>query len=165
MENYLEYLEKLQKEMNLDEKVNRDELEKHRDLYSKYSTLSSLFGFIGIALALSMIFVAQYSRIGVLGVLVVLFVLFVLFGVMYFVVNFGDKSEHYCELMCKERDKVYKLNYSNIKNIIINDGDEHLQQLVTWWRMCELSAENKEKYSELLRIVNDVCREYVILWR
>lgn len=159
MENYLEYLEKLQKEMNLDEKVNRDELEKYRDLYSKYSTLSSLFGVIGIALALSMIVVAQYSRIGVLVVLVVLF------GVMYFVVNFGDKSEHYCELMCKERDKVYNLNYSNIKNIIINDGDERLQQLVTWWRMCELSAENEEKYSELLRIVNDVCREYVILWR
>ena len=159
MENYLEYLEKLQKEMNLDEKVNRDELEKYRDLYSKYSTLSSLFGFIGIALALSMIFVAQYSRMGVLVVLVVLF------GVMYFVVNFGDKSEHYCELMCKERDRVYNLNYSNIKNIIVNDGDEHMKQLVTWWRMCELSASDKEKYAELLRIVYDVCREYVILWR
>ena len=80
-------------------------------------------------------------------------------------VEFGGKSEHYGELMHKERDKVYNLNYSNIKNIIVNDGDEHMKQLVTWWRMCELSSEDNEKYAELLRIVGDICREYVILWR
>lgn len=159
MEHYLDYLEKLQQEMNLDEKVNHNELKKYRDLYSKYGTLASWFGVLGIVSALSLIFVAPYSRIGALVVLVMIF------GSMYLVAEFGDKSEHYGELMCKERDKVYDLNYSNIKNIIINDGDEHMQQLVTWWRMCELSSENEEKYSELLRIVNDVCREYVILWR
>lgn len=159
MENYLVYLEKLQKEMNLDEKVNRDELEEYQKLYSKYGTLASLFGFIAITLALSMIFVAPYSKIGVLMVLIMVF------GSMYFVVQFGDKSEHFGELFRKERDKVYNLNYSNIKNLIINDGDEHMKQLATWWRMCELSDEDKEKYADLLRIVNDVCREYVILWR
>ena len=56
------------------------------------------------------------------------------------------------------------MNYSNIKNIIINDSDEHMQQLVTWERMCELTTEDEEKYAELLRIIHDVCREYVILW-
>ena len=80
MENYLVYLEKLQKEMNLDEKVNRDELEEYQKLYSKYGTLASLFGFIAITLALSMIFVAPYSKIGVLMVLIMVF------GSMYFVV-------------------------------------------------------------------------------
>lgn len=159
MENYLLYLDKLQKEMNLEEEVNHNKLEEYRKLWSNYNNLASLFGFIGIALALSMIFVAHYSRIGVLVVLVMTF------GSMYFVVKFGDKSEHYGELVCNERDKVYNLNYSNIKNIIINDGDEHMQQLVTWWRMCELSAEDKDKYAELLRILDNVCREYVILWR
>lgn len=150
---------KLQKEMNLDEKVNYDKLKEYRKLYPKYGYLTSLFGFLAIILSLSMIFIAPYSRLGVFLALVVLL------GFMYFVAEFSNKAEHYRELLIKERDKVYNLNYSNIKNIIINDGDEHLQQLVTWWRMCELSAENKEKYSELLRIVNDVCREYVILWR
>ena len=159
MEKYLEYLSKLQKEMNLEDEVNHDELEEYRKLRSRYNNLASLFGFIGIALALSMIFVAHYSRIGVLVVLVMTF------GSMYFVVKFGDKSEHYGELYRNERDKVYNLNYSNIKNIIVSGGDECMHQLATWWRMCELSDEDKEKYADLLRIVNDVCREYVLLWR
>lgn len=159
MENYLDYLEKLQQEMNLKEKVSRDKLEEYQKLYSKHGTLASLFGFIAIALALSMIFVAPYSKIGVLMVLVMVF------GSMYFVAQFGDKSEHYGELYRNERDKVYNLNYSNIKNIIVSGGDECMHQLATWWRMCELSDWDKEKYADLLRIVNDVCREYVLLWR
>lgn len=159
MENYVAYLDKLQKEMNLDEKVNHDKVEEYRKLRSRYNNLASLFGIIGITLALSMIFVAHYSRIGVLVVLVMTF------GSMYFVVKFGDKSEHYGELVRNERDKVYNLNYSNIKNIIVNDGDEHMKQLATWWRMCELSDKDREEYAELLRIVSDICREYVILWR
>lgn len=159
MKNYVEYLDKLQKEMKLDEKVNRGDLEKYRDLYSKYSTLASLFGFFSIVLALSVIFIVPYSNIGVVVVLIIAF------GSMYFVAEFGDKSEHYCSLMCNERDKVYNLNYSNIKNIIINDGDKHMQQLVTWERMCELSDEDEEKFAKLLRIVHYVCREYALIWR
>lgn len=159
MENYLLYLDKLQKEMNLEEEVNHDKLEEYRKLWSKYNNLASLFGFIGIALALSMIFVAHYSRIGVLVVLVMAF------SSMYFVVKFGDKSEHYGELVRNERDKVYNLNYYNIKNIIVDNGDERMKQLATWERMCELTASDKEKYAELLRIVHDVCREYAQIWR
>lgn len=159
MEHYLEYLDKLQKEMNLDEKVDYEKLEEYGKLRSKYNNLASLFGVIGIVLAVSMVFIAHYSRIGVLVILIMTF------GLMSFMVQFGDKSEHYRELVRKECDKVYNLNYSNIKNTIINDGDEHMQQLVTWWRMCELSAEDKDKYAELLRILDNVCREYVILWR
>lgn len=159
MENYLLYLDKLQKEMNLDEKVDYEKLEEYRKLRSKYNNLASLFGFIAVVLAFSTLFVLKYSIGGV--ILPIILALFT-GGLM---VEFGGKSEHYGELVRNERDKVYNLNYSNIKNIIVNDGDEHMKQLVTWWRMCELSAENKEKYSELLRIVNDVCREYVILWR
>ena len=159
MENYLKYLDKLQKEMNLNEKVNRVELETYRGLYSKYSTLASLLGLLAIVLALSVIFIAPYSQIGVVVVLIMAF------GSMYFTAEFGDKSEYYCKSMCNERDKVYNLNYSNIKNIIISDGDEHLQQLVTWERMCELSDEYEEKFAELLRIVHDVCREYTRIWR
>ena len=159
MENYLLYLDKLQKEMNLEYEVNHDKLEEYRKLRSRYNNLASLFGFIGIALALSMVFVAHYSRIGALVVLVMTF------GSMSFVTEFDDKSKSYGELVRNERDKVYNLNYSNIKNIIVNDGDEHMKQLATWWRMCELSDKDREEYAELLRIVGDICREYVILWR
>lgn len=52
MKNYVEYLEKLQQEMNLDEKVDYEKLEEYRKLRSKYNNLASLFGFIGIVLAL-----------------------------------------------------------------------------------------------------------------
>lgn len=159
MEHYLEYLDKLQKEMNLDEKVDYEKLEEYGKLRSKYNNLASLFGVIGIVLALSMVFIAHYSRIGVLVILIMTF------GLMSFMVQFGDKSEYYGELYRNERDKVYNLNYSNIKNIIVSGGDECMHQLATWWRMCELSDEDKEKYADLLRIVNDVCREYVLLWR
>lgn len=158
MENYIEYLEKLQKEMNVDVQVNNDDVEEYRKLYSKYNNLASLFGVIAIALAFSMVFLAPYLKLGLL--LVILLTLFT-GGLM---AEFGGKSEHYGELLRNERDTVYNLNYSNIKNIIINDGNEHMQQLTTWERMCELTAEDEEKYAELLRIIHDVCREYVILW-
>lgn len=159
MENYLEYLEKLQKEMNLDEKVNHDELEEYRKLSSKYNNLASVFGFIGVAVALSMVFVAHYSRISAMVVMLVAF------GFLCLVNKYGNKADHYRELSRNERDKVYNVNYSVIKNVIIEDGDEHMKQLVTWERMCELTASDREKYAELLRIVHDVCREYALIWR
>ena len=158
MKHYLEYLETLQKEMNLIEEVSFDKLKEYRKLYSEYNALASLFGFMAIMLAFSTIFVVHYSIKGPL-----LTIILSLFsgGLM---VKFEGKAEHYSESLYNERNKVYDLNYSNIKNIIINDGNEHMQQLVMWERMCELSVEDKEKYTELLRIIHDVCREYVILW-
>ena len=159
MENYLEYLEKLQKEMNLDEKVNYDELKEYQELYSKYNALASLFGFIAMLGAFSTLIVLSYSIGG--SILTIILALFCSGLLM----EFGGKADHYRESSRNERDKVYNLNYSNIKNIIVSGGDECMHQLATWWRMCELSDEDKEKYADLLRIVNDVCREYVLLWR
>ena len=159
MENYLAYLEKLQKEMNLDYKVNYDELKEYRELYLKYNALASLFGFIGMILAVSVIVVLRYS-IG--GSIVAIILALFCGGLM---AEFGGKYEHYRELTRKERDKVYNLNYSNIKNIIVSGGDECMHQLATWERMCELTTEDEEKYAELLRIVHDVCREYALIWR
>ena len=158
MKYYLEYLEKLQGKMNLDEKVNHAELAEYKELHSKYDTISSLFVLIGIVFALSTILVLPYSRIGVV------IAMLLSIGSVCGVADNGNKAEHYGELFRNERDKVYNANYSVIKNTIIEDGDEQMQQLVTWERMCELTADDKEKYSELLRIVHDVCREYVILW-
>lgn len=158
MENYLEYLEKLQGKMNLDEKVNYDEVKENRELSSKNNALASLFGVIAALAAFSTIFVLRYS-IG--GSIVTITLALFISGLM---TEFGGKAEHYRELSRKERNKVYDLNYSNIKNIIISDGDEHMKQLATWERMCDLTTEDKEKYCELLRIVHDVCREYTILW-
>lgn len=159
MENYLSYLEKLQKEMNLDEKVNHDKVEEYRKLRSKYGNLASLFGVIAVVLAFSTLLVLKYSIGGV--ILPIILALFT-GGLM---VEFGGKSDHYRELVCNERDKVYNLNYSNIKNIIVNDGDDDMKQLATWERMCELTASDKEKYAELLRIVHDVCWDYTRIWR
>lgn len=159
MENYLEYLDRLQKEMNLKEKVNHEKLEEYRKLRSKYNNIASLFGFIAVLVAFSTIFVLRYSVGG--SIVTIILALFI-GGLM---AEFGGKAEYYRELSRNERDKVYNLNYSNIKNIIANDGDEHMKQLATWWRMCELSDKDREEYAELLRIVGDICREYVILWR
>lgn len=158
MKHYLEYLETLQKEMNLVEEVDIAKLKEYQRLYSKYNALASLFGFVAIMLAFSTIFIVHYSKIGAVVVM------FGTFGFVYFISKFGNKADYYRELSRNERDKVYNLNYSVVKNAIIDDGDEHMQQLVTWERMCELTVEDKEKYAELLRILHDVCREYVILW-
>lgn len=159
MENYLAYLEKLQGEMNLDKVVDKNKVIEYRESHDKYNRLSIIFGFIGIAVALSMVFVAYYSRIGTMVVMLVAF------GFLDVVIKYGNKADRYGELSRNERDKVYNVNYSAIKNVIIEDGDEHMKQLVTWWRMCELSDEDEEKYAELLRIIHDVCREYTSIWR
>ena len=73
MENYLAYLEKLQGEMNLDVVVDKNKVIEYRESHDKYNRLSSIFGFIGIAVALSMVFVAHYSRIGAMVVMLVAF--------------------------------------------------------------------------------------------
>ena len=73
MENYLEYLEKLKGKMNLDEVVDKNKVIEYRKLYDKYNGLSIMFGFIGSAVALSMVFVAHYSRIGAMVVMLVAF--------------------------------------------------------------------------------------------
>lgn len=96
MTNYLEYLEKLQREMNLDEKVNPDKLKEHRELYSKYNALASLFGVIAIALAFSMIFVAHHS----IGGLLLTIILSLFSGGL--MVEFGGRVEHYSELLYNE---------------------------------------------------------------
>lgn len=158
MKNYMEYLEKLQGKMSLDEVVDKNKVVEYRESYDKYNGLSSMFGFIGIAVVLSSIFVSPYSKIGAVAVMLVAF------GFVCLVIKFSNKAEHYEELFRNERDKVYNVNYSVIKNAIIDGGDEHMQQLVTWEYMCELTVDDKEKYAELLRIVHDVCREYAILW-
>lgn len=147
------------KEMNLDEKVNYDQLEEYRKLRSKYNNIANLFGFIAMLVAFSTIFVLRYSVGG--SIVTIILALFI-GGLM---TEFGGKAEYYRELSHNERDKVYDLNYSNIKNIIVNWGDECMHQLVAWERMCELADSDKEKYAELLRIVHDVCREYALIWR
>jgi hypothetical protein len=134
-------------------------VEEYRKLRSKYNNLASLFGVIAVVLAFSTLLVLNYSTGGI--ILPIILALFT-GGLM---AEFGGKSEHYGELVRNERDKVYNLNYSNIKNIIVNDGDENMKQLATWERMCELTASDKEKYAELLRIVHDVCWDYTRIWR
>jgi hypothetical protein len=100
MKNYLEYLEKLQGKMNLDEVVDKNKVIEYRESYDKYNGLSIIFGFIGMAVALSMVFVAHYSRIGAMAVMLVAF------GFLYFVQKYGSKAERYRELSRNERDKV-----------------------------------------------------------
>lgn len=158
MKNYLDYLEKLQGKMNLDEVVDKNKVIEYRESHNKYNGLSTMFGFIGIVVVLSVIFVSPYSKIGAIAVMLVAF------GLVFLTIKFGNEAEHHEELFRNERDKVYNVNYSVIKNAIIDDGDGQMQQLVTWERMCELADSDKEKYAELLRIVHDVCREYAILW-
>ena len=111
--------------MNLDEVVDKNKVIEYRESYDKYNGLSIIFGFIGMAVALSMVFVAHYSRIGAMAVMLVAF------GFLYFVQKYGNKADRYRELSRNERDKVYNVNYSVIKNTIIDDGDEQMQQLVT----------------------------------
>lgn len=96
MENYLEYLEKLQKEMNLDEKVDYEKFEEYRKLRSKYNNLASLFGFIAVVLAFSTLLVLKYSIGGV--ILPIILALFT-GGLM---AEFGGKSDHYRELARNE---------------------------------------------------------------
>ena len=49
----MEYLEKLQGKMNLDEVVDKNKVIEYGESYDKYNGLSTMFGFISIAVALS----------------------------------------------------------------------------------------------------------------
>ena len=93
MKNYLEYLDKLQKEMNLDEKVSRNKLEEYQKLYSKYNALASLFGFIAMLGAFSTLIVLRYSIGG--SILTIILALFCGKRGFHACTEFDDLFHHY----------------------------------------------------------------------
>lgn len=162
MKNYLDYLEKLQSKMDFSESVDDDKVTLYFELRNVNRRLSKLFIVTLVILELFLWVLGIQMNVVNRNIIAVLMVLsLVLLG--YGMIRHGFDSIHYNNMVYLERDKIYFANYDTIKNEILNDGDEQMKQLVTWWRMCELTTEDKEKYAELLRIVHDVCCEYTIL--
>lgn len=162
MKNYLDYLEKLQSKMDFSESVDDDKVTLYFELRNVNRRLSKLFIVTLVILELFLWVLGIQMNVVNRNIIAVLMVSsLVLLG--YGMIRHGFDSIHYNNMVYLERDKIYFANYDTIKNEILNDGDEQMKQLVTWWRMCELTTEDKEKYAELLRIVHDVCREYTIL--
>ena len=81
------------------------------------------------------------------------------------VLRYGGEAVSYKNLACYERDKIYFANYDIIKNEILNDGEEHVRQLILWNNMYDLTVANQKRYKELLRIVESVCGEYVEIYK
>lgn len=164
MENYLAYLEKLQSKMDFSKNVDDKKVALYFDMKNVNQRLSTLFILVLVSLELLLYIIGMTADAAYRNIIMwVMVVILLFFG--FTVLMYGGNAVYYKNLACYERDKIYFANYDIVKNEILNDGVEHMQQLVTWWRMCELSSEDKEKYAELLRIVHDVCREYALILR
>ena len=152
MKNYLEYLEKLQKEMIIESEVDYDKVSEWVD---KRDTWSSRGDYAKITVLACFLTSLMYMTWDTRGIFVMLIVL----GLIAIFVNafMMDESHRYGKLANAEYDKVYDANYRHIKEIIINDGVEQLRQLRAWYKMCVLSKDDESKYRELLRIVRTIC--------
>lgn len=152
MKNYLEYLEKLQKEMIIESEVDYDKVSEWVDNRDTWSNRGDHAKIVVISCFLVSLMYMKWETIGI-------FVMLIVLGLIAIFVNafMMDESHRYGILANTESDKVYDANYKHIKEIIINDGVEQLRQLRAWDKMCVLSKDDESKYRELLRIVRTIC--------
>lgn len=159
MDNYLEYLEKLQSKMDFSEGVDDDKVALYFELRNVNRRLSKLFIVTLLILEPFLWIIGVKMNLVNRNIVPVLMVLaLVLLG--YGLIKHGSDSIHYNNMTYLERDKIYFANYDIIKNEILNDGEEQIRQLILWNDMCDLTVVNRKRYKELLRIVKSVCREY-----
>lgn len=164
MENYLEYLEKLQNKMDFSEGVDDKKVTLYFDMKNVNQRVSNLFILVLLSLE---------SLLWVVGVTVDIEYRNIIEGVMVFVflfcgfvvLRYAADALFYKNLACYERDKIYFTNYNVIKNEILNDGDEQIRQLILWENMYELSPTDEVRHRELLRIVKSVCGEYSEIYK
>lgn len=152
MKNYLEYLEKLQKEMIIESEVDYDKVSEWVDKRDTWSSRGDYAKITAMACFLTSLMYMKWETLGI-------FVMLIVLGLIAIFVNafMMDESHRYGILANTESDKVYDANYKHIKEIIINDGVEQLRQLRAWDKMCVLSKDDESKYRELLRIVRTIC--------
>lgn len=159
MDNYLEYLEKLQSKMDFSEGVDDDKVALYFELRDVNRRLSKLFIVTLLILETFLWIIGVNMNLVNRNIVSVLMVLsLVLLG--YGLIRHGFDSVYYNNMVYLERDKIYFANYEIIKNEILNDGEEQIHQLILWNGMCDLTVANQKRYKELLRIVKSVCREY-----
>ena len=159
MENYLEYLEKLQSRMDFSENVDDEKVALYFKLENVNKKLSYISGVVLLVLEILLFFVAK--NVGIVYqniVAVAMTAVFMFFGYVW--IRHAFDYESYRHDACIERDKIYFANYDVIKNEILNDGEGQMRKLMLWNEMCELTVKQQKQYKELLQIVKSVCREY-----
>lgn len=164
MENYLEYLEKLQSKMEFSESVDDRKVALYFKLEDVSKRLSTMSAVVLLILEALLLFIAKDVDVVYRNIIAVsMTVVFMFFGSVW--IRYAFDSASYHNSVCIERDKVYLANYDVIKNEIVNDGEGQLRQLMLWNDMCELSVKHQKQYKELLQIVRAVCREYKDIYR
>lgn len=164
MDNYVEYLEKLQSKMDFRKSVDDKKVKFYFDMKNVNQRLSNLFisALVSLELLLCVIGVTTdivYRNI-IVGVMVAVLLFFGFTALLY-----ASNAASYENLACYERDKIYFANYDIIKNEVVNDDDEQIRQLILWKNMYELSPTDEVRYRELLRIVKSVCEEYSEIYK
>lgn len=164
MDNYVEYLEKLQGKMDFSKSVDNKKVKFYFDMKNVNQRLSNLFISALVSLELLLCVVGVTTDIVYRNIIVWVMVAVLLFFGFTALLYAGNAASHE-NLACYERDKIYFANYDIIKNKIVNDGEEKIRQLIQWNDMCDLTVANQKRYKELLRIVKSVCNEYVKIYK
>lgn len=164
MDNYVEYLEKLQGKMDFSKSVDNKKVKFYFDMKNVNQRLSNLFISALVSLELLLCVVGVTTDIVYRNIIVCVMVAVLLFFGFTALLYAGNAASHE-NLACYERDKIYFANYDIIKNEIVNDGEEKIRQLIQWNDMCDLTVANQKRYKELLRIVKSVCNEYVKIYK
>lgn len=164
MDNYVEYLEKLQGKMDFSKSVDNKKVKFYFDMKNVNQRLSNLFISALVSLELLLCVVGVTTDIVYRNIIVWVMVAVLLFFGFTALLYAGNAASHE-NLACYERDKIYFANYDIIKNEIVNDGEEKIRQLIQWNDMCDLTVANQKRYKELLRIVKSVCNEYVKIYK
>lgn len=164
MDNYVEYLEKLQGKMDFSKSVDNKKVKFYFDMKNVNQRLSNLFISALVSLELLLCVVGVTTDIVYRNIIVWVMVAVLLFFGFTALLYAGNAASHE-NLACYERDKIYFANYDIIKNEIVNDGEEKIRQLIQWNDVCDLTVANQKRYKELLRIVKSVCNEYVKIYK
>ena len=157
MNDYLAYLDEIQQQYDSMKNAelelgNVEELERLVGLNNRkrdgLKMLIVLLWIVGVILLL-MKYVIASSVVGV-----------VMFSLMIMRQETRNQNVEYKNAITMVKYNIREIIPVSIRNQIVDKGDSHLSQLLTWWMMYDLTHDDELKHGDALKIIGDICTDY-----
>lgn len=155
MDEYLEYLQNLEIELNAKTEDETQKLEKLESNYKRWRGIGTV-----AAILLPLFFITGIFSIPNVTSLSV--VIAVAIPLLWFIAEFSsDKMCSSIESMLDVEDECLKERKLQFRNRIVTSGDELLDKLTYWSIMYELDREQRFEYRDAVMFINGLVEDYL----
>lgn len=157
MDEYLEYLQSLEMELNAKTEDETQKLEKLESTYKRWRGI----GMVAVILLPLFFVTGIFSIPNVTNLSVVIAIAIPL---IWFIAEFGsDKACSSIESILDVEAECMKERKLHVRNRIVTSGDELLDKLTYWSTMYELDREQRFEYLNALRFIDELVEDYSII--